>query len=224
MTFKRVAGAVVLIRVGNDTLQATPEHPFYVKGKGWIEARHIKEHDKLVKPDHATESVQWTQVMLDNRLVYNISVVGAHTFYVSNDSLLSHNVLASCLQAKGKTRPSWRSSIKTTLYHEQMTPKGWVRSAVSVEIYPFHQKILVGSRLQTIWDIDHIIPYKYLLEAAEEAKTSVTWDMMRDISNDPYNLELITHQENISHAFEPKDPVWALDEAKKILMRHGVKF
>lgn len=223
MTFKRIAGAMVLLRVGSDTLQATPEHPFFVKGKGWVEAQFIRENDALVKPGRATEKVQWTQTILDERMVYNISVVGAHTFYVSTDSLLSHNVLASCLKAKGKTRPSWRVSTKGILLEEQDDGLGWIVSAVSDETYAASQKIKVGSRLQTIWDIDHIIPYRYLLEAAEEAKTTVTWAMMRNISNDTYNLRLITHAENISHFYEPFGKA-AQDEARNILMRHGIKF
>jgi intein/homing endonuclease len=38
-TFERVAPEVVDVRAGGETITATPEHPFWVIGRGWTQAR-----------------------------------------------------------------------------------------------------------------------------------------------------------------------------------------
>jgi RHS repeat-associated protein len=41
-TFERTAAEVVDIRVGRETITATPEHPFWVVGAGWTEAGELR--------------------------------------------------------------------------------------------------------------------------------------------------------------------------------------
>ena len=77
--------------------------------------------------------------------------------------------------------------------------------------------------MRSIWDIDHIIPYKALRQAARDAKEPVTWADFRVISNDPRNLRLLTNIENTSHRFEMR-PALAKVRARTLFEDYGFSF
>lgn len=56
-TFKRIAETIVKVNHGDKATWCTPEHPFLVSGKGWVEARKLEPGDKLV---HLTQTIQAT--------------------------------------------------------------------------------------------------------------------------------------------------------------------
>jgi len=49
-TFKRpYKGELINLQLENDTiLKLTPEHPVFIKNKGWIEAKNIKPNDEVI--------------------------------------------------------------------------------------------------------------------------------------------------------------------------------
>jgi RHS repeat-associated protein len=223
--FKHSAATLLVIILAGDTIATTPEHPFYVEEKGWVEAFSLQKGDLLLKNNTQTEAVLAVETLTKETTVYNISVSGSHNFFVSEDSVLSHNAKAKCLVAKGIKRPAWRKSHVDQVFNRQ-TMAGKVRSAVSNSRYPRNFKISIGThgRKRIIWDIDHVVPYRFLLKAADEAKSVVTWQQMIAASNDITNLRIMTNSENVSHAFEPKNAAKAMKQAREILKRHGVKF
>jgi len=229
MLFSREAEGVVMIQLEHDTIGATPEHPFYVRDKGWVDAGALRPGDEIIGNSDQAEKILSAEYIAGPVKVYNVSITGTHTYYVSQDSLLSHNPHSACLKAKGKRRPGWRKTSKNEVFGRQTikkgTNKGMVKSAVSNKMYLGTHKISVGSngRKRIIWDIDHIVPYRYLLSESSKAKSVVTWKIMRNVSNDPKNLRLLTMSENVSHKFELTGSA-ARKGARKLLRQHGVTF
>ena len=50
-TFHRESDSWLEIQVGQKTVVVTPEHPFYIVGKGWVEAQHLAEGDEVLCDD-----------------------------------------------------------------------------------------------------------------------------------------------------------------------------
>lgn len=77
-----------------ETSDATPQHPFYVEGKGWVEASALHagmvvwlaDGTKAVITDVVTEGLE------EPVAVYNFEVKDFHTYFVSDSGVLVHNV------------------------------------------------------------------------------------------------------------------------------------
>jgi hypothetical protein len=80
------------LRTTNEDVITTPEHPFFVHGKGWVKAGALKPGNQLdTESPNKLVSVVSTQVVHKRQAVYNIDVENTHTFYVGKDNLLVHN-------------------------------------------------------------------------------------------------------------------------------------
>ncbi|MEM8962106.1 MAG: FG-GAP-like repeat-containing protein [Acidobacteriota bacterium] len=193
-------------------IEATPSHLMRVHTMGWMRADQLHTGLALTDPDGRPIALAdvATTTLEQPVAVHNLSVDHATSYYVSADRALAKNVKGSCLVAKGKRRPGWRSSVKDQVFKRQTAKsganKGKIRSAASGKYYSRSAKVMIGKkkpRYRTLWDLDHEIPYKYLLWAAENTKVKVTWKNMIDVSNYAPNLRYMTMSENVSHAFEP---------------------
>jgi RHS repeat-associated protein len=74
-----------------ETLGVTPEHPFWMEGKGWTEARELEPGSRILTPHEAwltTESVAET---LARTTVYNFEVADSHTYFVGIRQAWVHN-------------------------------------------------------------------------------------------------------------------------------------
>jgi RHS repeat-associated protein len=214
-----------LATASGTVIEATPNHLMYVWAMGWMRADTIRPPFALTGIDGhpvAVRSVETRELGADER-VYNISVDTAANYYVSSERVLVKNVHSLCLAAKGKKRPGWRKASKETAFASQKTSGGLIKSGVSNIKFSRNQKISIGSkgRKVTVWQLDHKIPYKYLLDAASRSKKTVTWVDMIAISNYQPNLRYLTMSENVSHAFEPKSAAAAAASAEKILAAFG---
>jgi RHS repeat-associated protein len=78
---------------GGSELQATREHPFWVRQKGWVYAKYLKPGDNL--EDASGHAVVVEAVKIENRIAdtYNLTVEDVHTFYIlaGDESVLVHN-------------------------------------------------------------------------------------------------------------------------------------
>ncbi|MDP2345174.1 MAG: polymorphic toxin-type HINT domain-containing protein [Deltaproteobacteria bacterium] len=94
-TFVRPTEQLVTIEVEGadsqpDLFETTPEHPFFVDGRGWVEAGGVSVGDRL-------EGAEGTLTVVDVRLVdedaqvFNLEVEAAHTYFVGELSALVHN-------------------------------------------------------------------------------------------------------------------------------------
>ena len=76
-----------------ETIDATPQHPFYVEGKGWVEASALHagmvvwlaDGTKAVITDVVTEGLE------EPVAVYNFEVKDFHTYFVGDRGVLVHN-------------------------------------------------------------------------------------------------------------------------------------
>ncbi|MBX7059741.1 MAG: HINT domain-containing protein [Leptospirales bacterium] len=91
-TFIRSADRIYQIRYEDGTLiETTWSHPFYVRGKGWIEARYLRAGD--VGETAAGQGLMISSVEIDPRYetVYNFEVEKHHNYFVSEAGVLVHN-------------------------------------------------------------------------------------------------------------------------------------
>lgn len=236
--YKRNADELIVISLEKEIIKTTPEHPLLVQSTiktdkkcVWLTAESIKKGDHLCSIYNKTAKVESVlREKTSNNIVFNFEVDNnSHNYLVSEYKIIAHNVLGKdCITFEsGKKRPSWKSGIsgtKETLIRKQTDKTtGLVESAVSKQKYAATHKISVGKkeRKVSIWQIDHVIPYRHLLEASKKTKAVISAEDLRNISNDVSNLRLLTAPENTSHAFEPKDVVGEAG-AIKILQNHGL--
>ncbi len=81
--FERGSNALVVISLANgEEIKTTPEHPFWVEGKGWTIAGDLKTVDRLTTTSSTSSiaSIQWKRTPTK---VYNFEVKDYHTFFVS---------------------------------------------------------------------------------------------------------------------------------------------
>ena len=91
-TMRRESDALVELQVGADTVQATPEHPFWANG-GWTDAGDLVKGDELLRSDGLTMPVaQVTHRTEQATTVYNLEVADWHTYLVSWWMFVVHNV------------------------------------------------------------------------------------------------------------------------------------
>lgn len=97
-TFVRESSELVHIEVGNETISATPDHPFYVPKKGFVEAVNLRAGDILCTVNGEYVIVEQIQheILEAPIKVYNFRVANNHTYYVGSVGVGVHN--AACAQ------------------------------------------------------------------------------------------------------------------------------
>lgn len=91
-TFIRQADRIYQIRYEDGTLiETTWSHPFYVRSKGWIEARYLRAGD--IGETAAGQGLRIASVEIDPRYetVFNFEVEEHHNYFVSEAGVLVHN-------------------------------------------------------------------------------------------------------------------------------------
>jgi hypothetical protein len=76
-------------------IRTTPNHPFYVRGRGWVKAKNIHVGDRLRGVDGGDVEVVESVGTAAIEPVYNLHVAKAHTYFVvlpgSRQAVLVHN-------------------------------------------------------------------------------------------------------------------------------------
>lgn len=93
-TYIRETSNLVHITVNGETIISTVDHPYYVKGKGFVSAERLWIGAELVDNNGNTLSIkQIYRETLDNQSknVYNFKVDKWHTYFVGSTSILVHN-------------------------------------------------------------------------------------------------------------------------------------
>jgi len=85
---------ILHVDIGETVIDTTQTHPFYVEDKGWILAGALEEGDKLHMYSGESVVVEKVtrEVLKEKILVYNLEVEDFHTYYVSDKSVLVHNM------------------------------------------------------------------------------------------------------------------------------------
>jgi hypothetical protein len=89
--FSKRADRLVRISVAGVVIRVTPQHPFYSPDKGWVDAGHLHQGDRLLARDGRTVTVKGISSHAARTTVYNFEVAGDHNYYVSTAQLLVHN-------------------------------------------------------------------------------------------------------------------------------------
>jgi hypothetical protein len=92
-TMVHTSSELVHVRTDSDTITATPNHPFRVLGRGWVEAGQLAAGDTLVLADGGrADVVSVTREKLASPVdVYNLEVTDFHTYFVTSAGVWVHN-------------------------------------------------------------------------------------------------------------------------------------
>jgi hypothetical protein len=81
--FTRVS-PLIEVRVRGQVIRTTVEHPFYVHGKGWLQASALSEGDLLKSHDGQFVGVDDIAVTDEVTTVYNMRIAEYHTYFVGD--------------------------------------------------------------------------------------------------------------------------------------------
>lgn len=92
-TFISQTSKLIHLSVNDEIISTTPEHPFYVWKKGWIQANELKIGDSLIlfNGDKVAISSIELEILKNPQKVFNFEVEDYHTYYVGKNSILVHN-------------------------------------------------------------------------------------------------------------------------------------
>ncbi|WP_339783493.1 polymorphic toxin-type HINT domain-containing protein [Paenibacillus sp. FSL R7-0313] len=107
--FRNQRDDIIKLYAGDQIIETTDNHPFWVEGKGWLFANKLHEGDKLLKADGSSLSIRKVEFVNLNEpvTVYNFTVADYHTYYVTDLGIWVHNtecsLSARTLATMGKT-------------------------------------------------------------------------------------------------------------------------
>ena len=86
-----------LIHIGTsigEDIETTENHPFYTEERGWVAASELEEGETLHTEDGSVVTVTYNrdEWLKEPVKVYNLEVEGLHTYYVTVDRVLVHNI------------------------------------------------------------------------------------------------------------------------------------
>ncbi|MDX1920966.1 MAG: Hint domain-containing protein [Candidatus Caenarcaniphilales bacterium] len=88
--FRKETKQIVELKLKNGKfIETTPDHPFYVQSKGWVEAGKLNINDKLFDKGHSELAIESLKIVDRVVPVYNLEVEGNHTYYAHG--VLVHN-------------------------------------------------------------------------------------------------------------------------------------
>ena len=95
-TFRNETNVVVHVTVNDETFTCTEEHPFYVEGKGWVNASALRVGMVVWLADGTKAIIQdvWIEYLAEAVAVFNFKVADFHTYFVGYSGVLVHN--ANC--------------------------------------------------------------------------------------------------------------------------------
>lgn len=101
-TFENETSELVHVKVEGEVISATPSHPFYSPVKGWTNASDLRAGDVLVLQNGNYVIIEEVQheILESPVKVYNFEVEDFHTYYVGENSVLTHNKCKNSKKAK----------------------------------------------------------------------------------------------------------------------------
>jgi len=120
---------IIKLHVGEQVIETTDNHPFWVEGKGWVFADELQVGDKLQKADGSNLTIDKLEfVKLDEPVtVYNFTVADFHTYYVTDIGIWVHNT--NCpLTGKDIT---FSDKFSKPAYKNQVADRGWTNDSIA---------------------------------------------------------------------------------------------
>ena len=132
---------LIHIFINDEEVKATPAHPFWAMGKGWIEAGHLKIGDKLLLSSGQAVEISFISKESLNEpvLVYNFEVEDWHTYFVSDVGVLVHNSCSKIpLKAGDMTQNGYIYSIHGA---QNANARGFTSGKIDGIISSYSQKV-----------------------------------------------------------------------------------
>jgi RHS repeat-associated protein len=89
--FQKQAGEIYSVYIGDEIIEATGEHPFWLDGKGWTFVKDLKVGYLLVSSDGTKLAIDKIEKEPREATVYNFEVADFHSYFVSNLGIWVHN-------------------------------------------------------------------------------------------------------------------------------------
>ena len=83
---------IVYVTIDGERIETTPDHPFFTLEYGWLSAGELAVGTHIRKANGDYGVVQAVEVVQRQQPMYNLTVAGAHTFFVGQQRWLVHNV------------------------------------------------------------------------------------------------------------------------------------
>ena len=82
---------VFILRIEDDEIEVTGEHPFYVVGEGWSRVSSLNVGDELLRRDRTVAAISGIRIDRKRIQVFNISVAGQRNYFAGHGEYLVHN-------------------------------------------------------------------------------------------------------------------------------------
>ncbi|GGH61419.1 hypothetical protein GCM10008014_36840 [Paenibacillus silvae] len=89
--FQKQADEIYYVHIGDEIIEVTGEHPFWLDGKGWTFVKDLKVGDLLVSSDGTKLAIDKIEKEPREATVYNFEVDDFHSYFVSNLGIWVHN-------------------------------------------------------------------------------------------------------------------------------------
>ena len=116
-----------------ETIDSTPEHPFYVEGKGWVNASALRAGMVVWLADGTKAIIQdvWVEYLAEAVAVFNFKVEDFHTYFIGYSGVLVHN--ANCGQTN-ITKDDLTGEVLETKPSHSPNPEKWIENGGSISI------------------------------------------------------------------------------------------
>ena len=88
---------IVYLTIDGETIETTPEHPFYTAEGEWVPAADLQPGDEIRTAEWGSGTVERVGFSLRPQMMYNFTVVEAHTYFVGDKQWLVHNACADLI-------------------------------------------------------------------------------------------------------------------------------
>ncbi|MDO3413390.1 polymorphic toxin-type HINT domain-containing protein, partial [Saccharibacillus sp. CPCC 101409] len=126
-TFNHEADEIYNIHVGGQVIESTYNHPFWVVGKGWVFVKDLKPGDLLEQSDGKTLEVGSIEIQQRQATVYNMTVDGFHTYFVSGLGIWVHNSNNECYL---KDFPDKNTKMSSASFQSEGAARAFAREKV----------------------------------------------------------------------------------------------
>ncbi len=93
-TYAHEVDETYVVTIDGESIEATPEHPFYNAEGEEVQAKDLKEGDELATANGDTATVDSVECIHYDEpvMVYNFAVCDSHTYFVGENHVLVHNM------------------------------------------------------------------------------------------------------------------------------------
>lgn len=122
-TIKRMTDRILYLHTDKETISTTPEHPFSIEGKEWVQAGCLQKGDHIKTQDGKFVTVESLEVKPERQMVYNLKVEGTENYFVGKNKMLVHNG-GDCVPTLNPFQGKTASEIDEMLRAKGYSPRG----------------------------------------------------------------------------------------------------